>query len=178
MCSWFLFSWRKNEPSGNVSHSHDSLVGKGAGEAVTPWRLCARVSLLLCSAGAGRGGALTGSHPDMSNSRWISASLSPTLKLCIHWLAFQLKTVFMIRHQLAEEIYSSWSGAFTKFSQTVPCIDAFNLNKSMTRSSIYRCVANVVVCWVSADFTLFMYCGSCRLQYKTTGTAFNKRLKN
>lgn len=50
----------------HLSSDRDSLVGKGAGEAVTPWRPVLGVSLLLCSAGAGRGGALTGSHPDAS----------------------------------------------------------------------------------------------------------------
>lgn len=127
----------------HLSSDRDSLVGKGAGEAVTPWRSVLGVSLLLCSAGAGSGGALTGSHPDMSDSRWISASLSPTPTL-YPWLAFRLKTVFMFRHQLTEGIRSSWSGAFTKFSHTVPCIEALNWNKSMTRCIIYRCAANVV----------------------------------
>lgn len=58
----------------HLSSDRDSCC-KGAGEAVTPWRSVLRVSLLRCSAGAGVGGALTGIHPDMSDSRRISASL-------------------------------------------------------------------------------------------------------
>lgn len=79
------------------------------------------------------------------------------LHLCI--LDWQLKTVFMIRHQLAEgdPLRLKWSFRQV-FSHTVPCIEALNLNNSMTRCSIYRCVANVVVFWVNANFTLFTVC--------------------
>lgn len=51
---------------------------------------------------------------------------------------------------VTEEIHSSWRGAFTQFSHIVKCIEALNLNKSMIRFIVYRWVASVVVCWVSA----------------------------
>lgn len=59
----------------------------------------------------------------------------------------------LIGQQLAEDVHSSLNGAFSKFSHTVPCIEALNSKKSMTLT-IYRCVATVVVCWVSAIITL------------------------
>lgn len=49
MCGWLIFS---------VSHlvsDCDPLVGKGAGEVVTPWRSVLRVFLLLCWSSGWRG---------------------------------------------------------------------------------------------------------------------------
>lgn len=185
MCGWFFSSWRKNQSSDNVSHSLVKWLWfsgwQGCWTSCDSLEVCARDFLapVLSRLGVEEGGALTGRHHDMSNSGWICAGLasrfvpmSSTDLAAEDWL-----TVFLIGCQLGEGIHSSLSGAFTKFSHTVPCIEALNSNKSMTRT-IYRCVANAVVCWVSAIFTLLCIVGSCRLQYKTTGTALNRRLKN
>ena len=51
------------------------------------------------------------------------------------------------------DIYFSSSGALIGVSHAVPCIEALNLNESMTLWIIYSWVANVVVCRVSAIFT-------------------------
>lgn len=52
-----------------------TLLGKGAMEAVTPWRTVLRVSLLLYPAGAGTGGTHPGTHPCAFTGGWVSSQI-------------------------------------------------------------------------------------------------------
>lgn len=81
MSGWFCFSWRKNQPSDNVSQLSSSVtvilwVVKGAEEVCGSLEVCALgVSLLLCGGRAWKGRSSQWESPPLntSDSRLMSA---------------------------------------------------------------------------------------------------------
>lgn len=165
MCSWFCLPLEKEPTLCQRLHLSRpvALLAKVLGEAVTPLEDCAQG----LSAPVPRGGQNRRNSLELTPARSPAGGFPP-----------KSSSVSSTSARRTTDDGAACEGCKLQLPSCPMRLGGglSNLNKSMAVHMV--AIRMAAFCWVSTFFFIpFIYCGSCRLQYKTTGTALNNPLK-